>query len=390
MDWTFNGYRRLDGRVGVRNHLLVIPTSVTACTVARRIAASLSGAVAICHEHGIGQERLDAVQTHRILANTGKSPNVGGVLVVGVDQDDQIPPVFLAQAIAATGKPVRWLTIREAGGTLKAIDWGTSLLAELAVRAAECRREPFPASMLVIGSKCGGSDATSGLASNPGLGAAMDVMIREAGATVLFSETPEIIGAEHLVAARAASPEVAADVFAIAEKFEQQLAVMGVDMRGGNPTRGNIAGGLSSIEEKSLGCISKGGTTPLLGVTRYGDAVAPTGGLYFMDSASNDIECVSGMVAAGCQIVCFTTGQGTPCGAAGAPVMKLCANPETCGRMRDNIDVDLSPVLRGRQSLEAAGMEIARYILRIASGELVKAEVLGHTEFSITRLAYSM
>lgn len=388
MTQTFLGYRRPDGTAGVRNQLLIIPTVTLANQVAVRVARRVEGAVAMPHEHGIGQTEADLRQTFHILRGTGANPNVGAVLVLGLSDEDQIQAEALAGAIAASGKPVAHLRIQDVGGTLKAVLAGEARAQQLAAAIQPLQREPVPVAELIVGSKCGGSDATSGLACNPALGNAMDRLVA-AGGTCVFSETPEIVGAEHLIAARAARPEVAADVIAAVARFEAMVHAMGIDMRGGNPSPGNIAGGLSSIEEKSLGCISKAGTAPVQGVTGYGER-PPGRGLYFMDSASNDIECVSGMAAAGCQVVCFTTGRGTPTGHPVVPVVKLCANPQTSRRMADNIDIDVSPVLLGRTRLPDLGAQIWAEIQAVAGGRLVKAEVLGHREFSINRLALSL
>lgn len=383
----FMGYVRPNGAVGIRNHILVIPTSVNANHVAMRIQKLVPGTVALTHEHGGIQDAVDAVRTFRILAGVGSNPNVGAVLVVGVREEDTIPAAALSSAIASAGKPIRAIVMETCGGTIRAIEQGIQIARELVRMIKDETRKEVGVENLIIGSKCGGSDTTSGLACNPALGEAMDLMV-QAGGSVVFSETTEIIGAEHILVQRARSEAVAEKLLFCVNRFEQAVAHAGADMRGGNPSPGNIAGGLTTIEEKSLGCISKAGTATLEGVVEYGEPITGKG-LFFMDSPGNDIECVSGMLALGAQLVCFTTGRGTPTGSPVAPVVKLCANPRTSQRMRDNIDIDLGDVLLGKTSIEQAGQSIYEYIISIASGDKVKAEMLGHREFSINRVAVS-
>ncbi|MFN0226422.1 altronate dehydratase, partial [Paenibacillus sp. KR2-11] len=209
------------------------------------------------------------------------------------------------------------------------------------------------------------------------------------GGGVVIGEPTEIIGAEHVLASRCAASEVSEKLYHIVGRFEREVERMGADMRGGNPSPGNIAGGLTTIEEKSLGCISKCGTAPIQGVIEYAERI-PKGGLYFMDSPGNDIECVSGMAAGGAHLVCFTTGRGTPTGSAVVPVIKITGNKRMFERMSDNMDVDVSDLLEGTMSLEEAGLAVWSEIAAVAGGKLVKAEILGHTEFSINRIGPSL
>lgn len=384
---TFLGYVRPNGAVGIRNHLLVVPTVVCANQVAVRIAESVPDAVAIPHQHGCSQIGEDKRRTFETLAGTGKNPNVGGVLVIGLGCE-VVDPRELADAISRTGKPVEVLDIQTEGGTIRTIQKGVEIARRIRRELDRVPRHNIPIGELVLGVKCGGSDATSGLASNPALGAAADRLIA-AGGTVVIGETTEIIGAEHVLARRAATPEVAEKLYAIVDRFEREIARTGADMRGGNPSPGNIAGGLSTIEEKSLGCISKCGTAPLKGVIEYAEPV-PGKGLYFMDSPGNDIECVSGMAASGVHLICFTTGRGTPTGSAVVPVVKITANRSVYKHMADNMDVDVSPLLEGNMSLEEAGARIWDAVVRTACGELTKAEFLGHREFGINRIGPSL
>ncbi|WP_028548148.1 UxaA family hydrolase [Paenibacillus sp. UNC451MF] len=381
------GYRRPNGDVGIRNHLLIIPTVICANQVCSRINQMVADTVAIPHQHGCSQIGADKERTFEVLAGTGKNPNVGGVIIISLGCE-VIDPNELADAIRPTGKLVEVFDIQSVGGSVKAIQHGVELAKKMRAQLDEMQAEPIPFSELIIGVKCGGSDATSGLASNPALGAAADTLIQQGGGVVI-GETTEIIGAEHVLASRCATPETEKQLYHIVDRFEKEVERMGADMRGGNPSPGNIAGGLTTIEEKSLGCISKCGTAPIKGIVEYAEQL-PKNGLYFMDSPGNDIECVSGMAAGGAHLVCFTTGRGTPTGSAVIPVIKITGNKRMFERMSDNMDVDVSDMLEGTLSLEDAGDKIWDEIKAVANGKLTKAEVLGHTEFSINRIGPSL
>jgi altronate dehydratase large subunit len=381
------GYRRSDGTVGIRNHLLIIPTVICANQVCSRIMQMVPDTVAIPHQHGCSQIGADKDRTFDILAGTGKNPNVGGVIIISLGCE-VIDPTELAEAVRATGKLVEVFDIQSIGGSVKAITHGAELARKMRKQLDEMKPEPIPFSELIIGVKCGGSDATSGLASNPALGVAADSLI-QAGGGVVIGETTEIIGAEHVLASRCETPEISDQLYHIVNRFEKEVERMGADMRGGNPSPGNIAGGLTTIEEKSLGCISKCGTAPIKGIIEYAETI-PKHGLYFMDSPGNDIECVSGMAAAGAHLVCFTTGRGTPTGSAVVPVIKITGNTRMFERMNDNRDIDVGEMLLGTLSLADAGESIWQEIKEVANGKLTKAEILGHTEFSINRIGPSL
>ncbi|AFH60515.1 UxaA family hydrolase [Paenibacillus caseinilyticus] len=384
---TLMGYRRPNGDIGIRNHLLIIPTVICSNQVCSRISQLVPETVAIPHQHGCSQIGADKDRTFEVLAGTGRNPNVGGVIIISLGCE-VVDPHALAESIRKTGKLVEVFDIQSVGGSVKAIQHGTEIARRMRAQLDAMQPEPFPMSELIIGVKCGGSDATSGLASNPALGAAADTLIGLGGGVVI-GETTEIIGAEHVLASRCAAPEVSDQLYHIVGRFEREVERMGADMRGGNPSPGNIAGGLTTIEEKSLGCISKCGTAPIRGVIEYAERI-PKGGLYFMDSPGNDIECVSGMAAGGAHLVCFTTGRGTPTGSAVVPVIKITGNKQMYLRMSDNMDVDVSDMLEGTMSLEAAGAAVWEEIAAVAAGKLTKAEILGHTEFSINRIGPSL
>ncbi|WP_026695331.1 UxaA family hydrolase [Peribacillus kribbensis] len=385
---TIKGYLRPNGKVGIRNHVLLMPTVVCANQVVNRIEQQVPGTVAIPHQHGCSQVGDDKIRTHKVLAGMGKNPNVGAVLIVSLGCEVINAQEIMNEIIEETGKPVIWLDIQNEGGSVKTIQKGIEAARSLVNEADKAQRQDVPLKELIAGVKCGGSDATSGLCSNPALGRSSDLIIK-AGGSILMGETTEIIGAEHLVAEKAISDDVRSQLYRCVERFEKEIERLGVDMRGGNPSPGNIEGGLSSIEEKSLGCISKAGTSPLQGVVEYAEEI-PGKGYYFMDSPGNDIECVSGMAAAGVQLVCFTTGRGTPTGNPIVPVLKITGNEFTAKRMNDNIDVDTSGVLLGKETLDEAGKKIFDEIVKTVNGQLTKAEILGHQEFSINRIGISL
>ena len=265
---------------------------------------------------------------------------------------------------------------------------GAGAAAEM-VKAASClERTPIEISEIILGTECGGSDACSGISANPALGVASDLLI-EAGGSVILAETTELIGAEHLIAARAVSPEVSARCFDIIRRCEQSATAMGVDMRGGQPTPGNIEGGLTTIEEKSLGCVYKAGTKPLQDVIDYAMPVVKKG-LILMDTPGQDIEQITGMVAGGCQIVVFTTGRGTCCGSPIAPTIKVATTTALFEKMRDNMDLDAGTIVTGEETVSRVGKRIFDELLQVASGRLTRAEILGFNDFAIKRIGPSM
>lgn len=379
----FMGYVRPDGKVGVRNHLLVIPCSVCASEVAARIATHVTGAVSIANQHGCCQVGADLEQVTKTLIGLGKNPNVGAVLVVSLGCEG-VPGERVTSEIASTGKKVRHIEIQECGGTLKAEMEGVKIAREMAQELAQMKRQEADISSLILSIECGGSDTTSGLASNPAAGYVSDKIV-DLGGTSMFSETTELIGAEHIFARRAVSKEVGKKLIDIVRQCEEKAKSMGVDMRGGQPTPGNIEGGISTIEEKSLGCIYKGGTKPLQGVLDY--AEEPKGkGLYFMDTPGQDIESITGMTAGGSQIVIFTTGRGTPTGSPIAPVIKVTGNTSTFNKMQDNIDINAGTIVDGDETIREVGERLFEELLAVANGKLTKAEALGHREFGIYKL----
>ena len=380
----FLGYRRPDGRVGVRNHVLVVPTVICASVVAERIANAVAPhGAALPHLAGCGQLGPDLRVTHDTLAAYCGHPNVGAVLVVALGCE-QVIAQHLADAARAAGKPAAILAIQSEGGTVRTTTRGVEIAASLVAALEAARREPCDLASLILCVKCGGSDYTSGLSANPALGRVADRLV-DAGGTAVLGEIAEIMGAEHLLAARAASPEPAAQLLRVIRRVEAEAVALGLDIRGTQPSPGNIRGGLTTIEEKSLGATHKGGErTPLTDVVPYSAPITKRG-LTVMDTPGLDVESVTGMVGGGAQVVVFTTGLGTPTGNPIAPVIKITGNAQTARSMADNLDDDVSGILDGRETLDAAADRLFDDVVAVCSGRMTAAERLGHREFAIHR-----
>ncbi len=383
----FNGFLRENGDVGIRNHLLILSSVVCANTVASNISAGISGARLITHQHGCSQIGIDMETTLKILSGMGKNPNVGAVLVVGLGCET-IHAGLIAQEIAKTGKPVETIVIQEVGGTVATIDKGIIIGKKLMLALTEQKRESISIEKLTLGTECGGSDAYSGLSANPALGVASDMLV-DLGSRVILSETTEFIGAEHILCKRAVNSQVVSQIKTIVANREMDCLKLKVDIRGAQPSPGNIAGGLTTIEEKSLGCIYKGGSRPIVQVVGYGDQ-ATQKGLVIMDTPGNDVESITGMAAGGAQIVVFTTGRGTPVGCPIVPVIKVSTNSKTFELMEENIDINAGTIITGAERIEHVGKRIIDEIVSVANGQQTKAEKLGHYEFGISRLGPSL
>jgi altronate dehydratase large subunit len=382
----FEGYERADGKIGVRNHVLVLPTVACANETCRMVAQNVPGAVSLVNQNGCGEVEGNLKITRKVLSGLAANPNVFGTLMVGLgcelNQAEEMARIIRSR----TSKPLEVLLIQEQGGTLNTIHKGIRIVQDLIREASSSRRQAFDLSHLMIGLECGGSDTTSGLVANPVAGKVSDLLV-EMGGTAMFSETTELVGAEHLLAQRAASPEVGKKIYEIVRRRENQLKSVGEDLRSGQPSPGNRAGGLSTIEEKSLGCIHKGGTTPVMEVVDYA-AEPSTKGLVIMDTPGYDVLSVTAKAAGGCQLVIFTTGRGNPIGNPIVPVIKVTANRDTFNKMRDNIDLDLSEVLEGGRSIEEEARGVLKEVIRVANGKKTKAEVcgFGFTETVMSRI----
>ena len=381
---AFLGYPRADGRVGVRNHVLVVPTVICAAVVAERIAAAIAPiGAALPHLAGCGQLGPDLNVTHDTLAAYTRHPNVGAVIVVALGCE-QVVAQYLADSARQAGKPAQIVSIQGEGGTVRATARGIEIAHELAEVVGRAERAWCPASALVLSVKCGGSDYTSGLASNPVVGRVADRLVDLGGAVVL-GEIAEIMGAEHLLAARASSPLAADRLLRVVSRVEAEAMALGLDIRGTQPSPGNIRGGLTTIEEKSLGATHKAGErTQLNDVVAYSAPITRPG-LTVMDTPGLDVESVTGMVGGGAQIVVFTTGLGTPTGNPIAPVVKITGNARTAQTMADNTDLDVSGVITDAESFEQAAERLFQEIIEVSSGRPTAAERLGHREFAIHR-----
>jgi altronate dehydratase large subunit len=383
-EFRFKGYRRADGRIGTRNHVLVVPTVVCASVVAERIAASVpDAAVSLPHLAGCGQLGPDLQVTHDTLAAYCRHPNVGAVVVVALGCE-QVVAQHLATTARAAGKPAEIVAIQTEGGTLRATARGADIAREMASDLAGVERDWCGVESLVLAVKCGGSDYTSGLAANPVLGRVADRIV-DLGGSVVLGEIAEIMGAEHLLAARATSADTSARLIRVINRVEREAAALGLDIRGTQPSPGNIRGGLTTIEEKSLGATHKAGErTPLEDVIGYAAPITRKG-LTVMDTPGLDVESVTGMVAGGAQVVVFTTGLGTPTGNPVAPVIKITGNGRTALGMADNIDVDVSSVIAAAETMDAAADRLFDAVVRTCCGTATAAERLGHREFAIHR-----
>jgi len=374
---TFLGYPRPGGRAGTRNYLAIIPTVFCANEVAMAIAKKFKSARPLLHHQGCAQLKPDSDRVTQTLISLGANPNVGGVLLIGLGCESvSLQDVY--QGLKDRGQKVEKILIQGIGGMKKATKRGIELAGKLDQALSRMKRKLLPASHLAMGIKCGSSDTTSGLVSNPATGKASDLLLAKGGA-VIFGETTEFIGAEHLLARRAVSGEVASKILHIVTRMEDRVKALGFDMRGGNPTPGNIRGGLTTIEEKSLGAICKSGSMPIDGILEYGESI-PGKGLYALDSPGKEAEILTGLSAAGANVIVFSTGGGAPQGYPIVPVIKVAGNPAKVRVMKDHIDLDASGVLSGKTTIDEVGQEIYDSLLAVGSGKKVKAETLKYDQ----------
>ncbi len=381
---TFNGYRRENGRVGIRNHVVILPLDDLSNAASEKVANNIDGCMALPHHYGRLQFGEDLELHFRTLIGTGSNPNVAAVIVIGIE------PKWtgrVVEGIAKTGKPVEGFAI-EGNGEIKTVADASRKAKEYVQWATELQREPCDMSELWISTKCGESDTTSGLASCPTVGNLID-KVDVMGAYTCFGETSELTGAEKVCAARAATPEVGEKFMRTWQAYMDEVIEphKTSDLSESQPTAGNIAGGLTTIEEKAFGNLQKiGKKTKFIDVLEPAEAPEQGPGLYFMDTSSAAAECVTLQAAAGFVVHLFPTGQGNIIGNPIEPVIKLTANPKTAREMGEHVDLDCSGILRGEMDLDQAGDALIDITLRTCNGRLTAAEALKHREFVMTKL----
>ena len=387
-DMKFMGYRRPNGTIGIRNHIAIIPSVFCANNVAENIARGVDGAVALRHPVGCSQVGFDLELTARTLKSMGNHPNIVAVVVIGLGCE-RFKPTELYESIKESEKPVKMLIIQEEGGSSKTIAKGIEIAQKFAAEASNDQRCECDLSELTIAVKCGGTDATSGLAANPVVGAMSDLLVSAGGSTIL-SELNELIGTEDMLAERAISKQVAAKIYTAIYGIEEKLR-SGCDERyaGRNEliSPGNYDGGVSSIVEKALGGVYKGGTSPIVDVLEY--AIPPKvdqKGLFLMNYESHDGEVVTGMVGCGAQIVAFTSGRGTPAGFPFSPVIKLTGNSFMFEKMQENFDFNTGDIISGEATIESKGQDLFDLVVEVANGQQTAAEKLDSYElFCVAR-----
>lgn len=388
-EMKFWGYRRPDHKVGIRNKILILPASVCASDTTRIIASQVEQAVTFNNQNGCSQVPPDQQLTMDVMAGYAANPNVYGTVVVSLGCENCQMDLVIEAIRERTNKPLEHFIIQENGGTIKTIEKAVRAAGKMAMCASMLTKEEFSMSELIVGTECGGSDPTSGLAANVLIGEISDRMAAIGGTSIL-SETTEFIGAEHILARRGKDERVSKRIYQIVHNYEHAIKLVGHDVREGNPSPGNKAGGLTTLEEKSLGCIHKGGHSPVNEVYDYAKQVDSHMGLVIMDTPGNDPSSVAGMAAGGCQICLFSTGRGTPTGNPLVPVIKITGNKVTYANMTDNIDIDASPYIYGQKTLEDLGDELFTEMKQVADGKLTKAESLGYTEMAIARVCNYM
>lgn len=390
---TFLGYRRTDGRAGTRNYIVVIAASGCASHVCQAIAEELAdvrdenlhGVVALPHNEGCGtHDGPDIEQLERTLKGIIVNPNVAAALMIGLGCEiNQLARYTDWGSRLKQSNLFAQLEIQSSGGTVRTIAEGVRAVREMAVIVRSIERSEQPASNLILGLNCGGSDAFSGITANPALGWATDLLVA-AGGTAVLAETPEIFGAEQSLTRRAVNVQTGEHLVATIRRYQEYVARFGATFDS-NPSVGNRAGGISNIVEKSLGAVMKGGTTMLTAVVDYAEHVRGPG-LVFMDTPGYDPVSLTGIAAGGCNLIAFTTGRGSAIGFPVVPVLKIASNSATFARMRDNMDVNAGDVLDGKAGLWDVGAEIYRQLILVASGHQTRSELLGHREFAPWRI----
>jgi altronate dehydratase large subunit len=379
---TLKGYKRSEGVYGIRNHIIVLATVCCVNSIVNRIAGLDDAVIPITHQHGCGHIGADKEQVLRTLCGIVNNPNVGGVLLVGLGCESTGVNEIIPR-LNTSGKIAKSIIVQEIGKKAYILNKAKKYLAEMKEQVASQKTEEYDISRLVVGLECGGSDPFSGITANPAVGWVSDRLV-ELGATVILSEVPEMIGAEKVLEKRIKSELTKKRLLAAIDDYIQVSRKHGSDLLGVNPTPGNIKAGLSTIEEKSLGCIEKGGTSAIQEFIDYGEK-PESRGLVIMNTPGNDTESVTGMVAGGAHLILFTTGLGTPLGNPVAPVVKISSNSDTYTRMKDFIDIDAGEIIEGA-SLNDIGERIFNCLVDVCHGKQTASEINGSTEIAINRI----
>lgn len=380
--YKLKGYKRADNVFGIRNHIIVLSTVSCVNGYAQQIAEQVEGVVPILHQHGCNHLGDDRVQMVRTLVGMCNNPNVGGALIIGLGCES-VGSEEIFQKVKKNNRVIRTMRVQDIGNSEEIIRTGKQHLVEIKRHVDEQNLEDFDISNLVVGLECGASDAFSGISANPTVGAVCDILI-ELGATVMFSETPEMIGAERALRKRALNKDVEGKILSKINRYIDMARASGCDFLGTNPTPGNIMAGITTIEEKSLGCIAKSGSSEIREVIDY--AEEPKGkGLVMMDTPGNDAESITGMVAGGAHLILLATGLGTPLGHPIIPIIKVSSNTTTFEHMRDSIDLDAGRVLDGA-SISEIGDEIIRFVVKVGQGARTTSERHSCSQVAINRV----
>ena len=381
MSKELTGFERSDGRWGLRNHVLILPLHSAFSATARKIADESNGAVAVSHDWS-GEVDGDFDRIVKTISGFAANPNNFATIFITTGTPNELGIIELARKLGLSKAEV--LNVAELGSMGKIAEIGLQMVNSLLKEAKAVSRISAPWSAIKLGQECGGSDALSGITANPALGVASDRLV-ELGSSSVLGETTEILGAEHLLAARAITPEIGARIVETVARYERSINYEGIDMRGAQPSRGNIEGGLTTLEEKSLGAAKKAGSAQFSGVFEFADQVTKPG-LYFMDTPGHDTEQLTGYGAGGINIIVFTTGRGTPTGSAIVPTIKVATNTTMADAIPDLIDLNAGTIADGLKTLNDVGGELFDLILEVANGQLTKAEKGLHHEFSLSRM----
>jgi altronate dehydratase large subunit len=386
---TWMGYRRPDGQVGGRNFLLMLSGTLYANCVCERVSDMTFNTIPVVHPLGRCQVMPDLRLTVRTLIGMGKNPNCGAVIVVDHHKETGCEAEEIAHEISKTGKPVAAINIRSSGGVIEATAQALRAALDFHRKISGQKREEVPVSDLVFGMNCGTSDTTSGISSNKAVGIVCDLVIDQGGRSIL-AETTEMLGGEEVLVARAATAAVGEKIWFITKRMEKRALESGEDIRGSQPTGDNILGGLSSIEEKSLGAIQKSGTKPIVDVVEFAEGIGKAPGLYIMDTPGHGGESITGIAAAGSQILTFSTGGGHTINHPVMTTIRLTGNRISYEKMKDTVEVDVSDIFDGTP-IEEAGIRLYNEVIDTASGKLTKCEILKeHNAMAIHRIGISI